>query len=338
MNTSGNAGIYRQLFSSKLSRAIDATYVTISVAGIILNALIVLLFCKEKSLRKPFNILLHNLSVADMLSAIAIQPYVWIDATKLGGNSAAGFLCASSVGLAFFMSFCLANILTLLAITVIRYLGIVRNYQGKIVSSKNIAASFCIMTWVIAAGVNLPNWLSYNYDTIYAICYRKSPKGINISLYSLLTTLLFGSLPFLITIILYTALVVHIWRRSFETPGRNLAAVRARKRVAVLVGCLILALILCWSPFFSVWAFGRMSNYFSEGADGEYDRMRLLRVVTIFVLCNSILDPAIYIFSSPEYRKGIVRLICDPWRKKESAMSVKVFIIGSNRELNLKVN
>ena len=336
MASSGNTTVDRQLFGGTVSRAIDATYVTVSFVAIICNTLICLLFYKDKSLRKPFHIHLLNLALSNLLAAITIQPYIWIDFTKIGGNSAASFLCASSVGLVFFMTSALANVLTLSAITVMRYLSIVKNYQGRIVRSKTIAVCFCAMTWMIGIATNIPNGMSFQYNEVEAICYRKWPKGMNSSLYIVLTTLVFGLVPTVFTIACYAALVFHIWKRSIDVPGRNIAAVRARKRVAILVGLLILALILCWSPIICLWVLGRTFHFFSEGADDEYERQRWLRIFTLFCLVNSVLDPFIYIYSCSEYREGIKNCIFVLCRRKVSTKSARVFVVRSEPEPDAK--
>ena len=321
MNSSWNTSVHRQLFDLPLTTTIDAVYITISVAGIIFNSIICLLFHKDKSLRKPFHILLLNLSLANMFSAFAVQPYIWIDFTKLGGNSAARFLCAISVGLVFFMTSGLTTLLTLLAITVFRYLGIVRSYQGRLVTSKSIAASICVMTWLVGALSNVINGLSFQYNENEAICYRSWPKEVNVNLYSWLTTLFFALTPILTTVVCYIALAIYVWKKSFEAPEQNIAAVRARKRVTILVGFLILALTICWFPLMSVWILGKTFRHLFEGPDGEYKKQRLQRVTTIFALFNSVLDPFIYIFSSPEYREGIAKLIFAKWRRKLATIS-----------------
>ena len=334
MNKSGNFVVQRQLFDATVSKAITAVYTTVSVMDIASNLLICLLFCKNKTLRKPFNILLLNLSLADMASALAIQPFVWIDFTKLENDRDTGFLCASSLGLLFFMSCGLTNILTLSAVTVIRYLGIVRNYQGNIVTSNSVIIKYCIMTWVIGAGTNIPNGLSFKYNKREAICYRQWPDGINGKLYSMLTTLIFMIIPIVLMISCYFALALHIWKRSTEADGSNVAAVRARKSVAVLLGFLILAFIVCWSPFFTIWILGRALNYFPKGVEGEYERQRWLRVGMIFALFNSLLDPFIYAYSSLEYRKGLANLLCPRKKADETSRPGRAFTISS--QLTLK--
>ena len=338
MNHSANAIIHRQLFDATLSRAIDAVYMTLSLADIVCNSLICVLFYKNKTMRKPFNILLLNLSLADMTSALTIQPFIWIDFTTLGDKSAAGFQCASSVGLLFFMSSSITNILTLTAITVVRYLGIVRNYQGSVVTSGTTVTRCCVVMWLIGTVTNIPNGLSFQYNRTDAICYRQWPKGINGNLYSMLTTLFFMIIPIFTMITCYLALAVHVWKRSVGVPGRNIAAVRARKSVATLVGFLILAFILCWSPFFTIWILGRSFNYFPKGIEGEYERQRWLRVGMIFAVLNSVLDPFIYTYSSPEYRRGMAQLIFAPWRTKELTRPGRAFTVSSELTPKIEAN
>ena len=336
MNTSESISEHRPFFGNTVSRTINAIYITLSVADIIFNSLICVLFYKDKSLRKPFHILLINLSLVDISSAFTVQPYILIDRINIGSSNASEFLCASSTGQVFFLTSLIVNILTLWAVAVIRYLSIVKNYQGRIVTSNTITVSFCVMTWIIGAATNIPNGLSFQYNKIDAICYRKWPKGINGLVYTLLAALLLGLVPTLHVIICCAALVIHIWKRSIEAPGLNIAAVRAKKKVAILLGLLTFTLILCWTPLSSLWILGEVFDYFPTGADGNFKKQRLQRLLAISALFSSVLDPFIYIFSYSEYRKGIEKFICTPWRRIASARSIKVYKI--RRELNPETN
>lgn len=339
VNRSENALDNRQLFDPTVSKAIDALYIAVSSVDIFCNVLVCMLFYKDKTLRKPFNILLLNLSLADMASALAIQPFVWIDFTKINGyGRSAGFVCASSVGLLFFISCGLTNILTLCAVTVVRYLGIVKNYQGSIVTSNAIITKYCVLTWLIGFATNIPNALSFQYNSTQAICYRQWPSGINGNLYSMLTTLFFMVIPIVLMITCYCALAMHVWRRSLDLPGSNIAASRARKSVAVLLGFLILAFITCWSPFFTIWILGRSLNYFPKGPRGEYERQRWLKIGMLFALLNSALDPFIYTYSSIEYRKGLRKMLFPKRKAINNGKTGRAFTVSSGLASNLEIN
>ena len=341
MNNSGNFVVtHRQLFDPTVAGAINSVYMTLSLLDIISNLLVCCLFYKDKALRKPFNVLLLNLSLADIVSALTIQPYVWIDFAKIdrGSGELAGFLCASSVGLMFFLSSGLTNILTLCAVTVMRYSGIVKNYQGKIMTSNTLIARYCMLTWLVGIGTNIPNALSFKYNHEQAICYRQWPSGINGNLYSMLTTLVFMIIPIVLMISCYCSLALHVWRRSNNDPGSNIAAKRARKSVTVLLGFLILAFIICWSPFFTTWILGRALNYFPKGAEGELRRQRWLRVAMIFALLNSSLDPFIYAYSSIEYRKSLFDMLSSIRKCKGAPRTTRTFTVSSRLASNADLN
>ena len=299
-----------QLFQNPAATAITALYTTISIFVVLSNFVVCLLVYRDRTMRRPFNIILLNLSLADLVSGFAIQPYIWIDYTQITADGElGGLLCSVSVGLLCFM-YCVATaVLSLCAVTILRYLSIVRSYRGFFVTSKNFTDGFCIFTWIAGLGMTIPSGMSFRYDLKKSICHRVWPKGVSGGLFSLLTTLFFMFLPILLMIICYASLVIHIWKRSVAAPERNIAAVRSRKGVAVLLGLLISTLVICWTPFAVVWVVGRSFNYFSDDAKGEHERQRWLRIAMIFALLNTALDPFIYVYSSSDYRKGFMRML-----------------------------
>ena len=300
----------KPLFTHATGRAITAVYVTISILVIASNFLVCLLFYKDSRMRRPFNIILFNLSLADMMSGFAIQPYIWIDYTQITASGTMGkFLCSVSVGVLCFMYCIGTTVLSLCAVTILRYLSIVRNYRGFFATSINFTTGFCIFTWITGLGLTVPSGMSFEYDRNQSTCHRTWPKGVHGNLYSLLTTLVYLLLPILLMIVCYAALVIHIWKRSNESPNSNIAALRSRRNVAVLLGLLISTLVLCWTPFTIVWIIGRVFNFFPDNAQGEYERQRWLRIAMIFAVFNTGLDPFIYMYSSSEYRKGAMKLL-----------------------------
>ena len=308
--TVGQSFTRKPLFEQPIDTIITVVYTTISILVVASNLLVCLLFCKDSRMRRPFNIILFNLSLADMISGFAIQPYIWIDYTRITDHGTmGGFLCSVSVGVLGFM-YCIATaVLSLCAVTILRYLSIVRNNRGFFVTSTTFATFFCISTWITGLGLTVPSGMSFEYDTNQSTCHRTWPSGVDGGLYSLLTTFIYLLLPIILMTACYTSLVIHIWKRSLEAPDRNIAAVRSRRSVAVLLGLLISTLVLCWTPFSVVWIVGRLFKHFPDGPQGEYERQRWLRIAMIFALINTGLDPFIYVYSSSEYRKGVMKIL-----------------------------
>ena len=252
--------------------------------------------------------ILLNLFVADITYTLAMQSYIWVDFTKIKHHGkVAGFMCAMSIGLIIPMMCMAANCLSLAAITVLRYLSIVHNYNGILVTSKNFVIGFCVFSWLTGVVVMMPNALSLKYNHNETICYRVWPEGVNSTIYSAVTTSLFPLTLLLIMVVSYTMLAFHVWKQSLNSSMRDSIAERTKKNVSILLGLLILAVAVCWTPFFIIWFFGRALNYFPDSTDGEFKRQRWLRVAMLFGMANPVLDPLIYAYSSSEYRTGLWR-------------------------------
>ena len=297
----------QDLFSSSASNAITTIFMIFSFGGFVNNLIVVVVSYKEEARRRPYSIILLNLFIGDMMFGLAIQPLIWIDPTKINHTGRmADFLCAISSGFAFFGICMTINTLSLSALTILRYFTIVRNYRGPFVTSNSAAKVYCIFTWIIGVIITTFSAMSLRHDQKNKICFRDWPKGINGSAFSVITTILLIVIPVSLMILCYTALVFRIWKQSRTTLLHNSVAGRAKKGVAVLIGLLILAFVICWSPLYGLWILGRTFNYFSNGIEGEYERQRWLRITMLFAMFNSILDPLIYAYSSSDYRKGLL--------------------------------
>ena len=300
---------HRELFSANITIFLNILYTILSVAGVLSNFIVILVFCRERTLRRPFNIILLNLFVADMTYTLTMQSYIWIDFTKIKQpGMVAKFMCAISIGMAAPMVCMNVNCMSLVAITVLRYLSIVRNYSGILVTSKNFIVRLCVFSWLTGVVGMIPSALSFKYNHDEAYCYREWSEGINGAVYSAVTTSIFFVAALLIMMVFYMMLAMHIWGRSLNSSIRDSVADRTKKSVSVLLGLLILAVVLCWAPLFMIWFLGRTFDYFPNNADGEFKRQRWLRVAMIFGISNSVLDPLIYAYSSSEYRTGLRKL------------------------------
>ena len=301
--------MHQDLFSPTARIVINSIFAILSIIGILNNFLTLTVIYRENALRRPYNIILMNLFIADMMSGFAVQPFIWVDPTKSNSKGTiANVICAISVGIVFFIICMTVNSMSLSALTILRYLSIVRNYHGILITSNKHAKVYCVFTWVVGVLIMLLSATSLKYDNKELMCYREWPKWINGAVFSVLTTVLSLVIPALLMIFCYTALLARIWKQSKITNLTNSVTQRAKKGVAILLGLLILSFFVCWSPLFFVWFLGRTFNYFSKGREGEYSRQRWLRITMLFIVLNSVVDPLIYAYSSSDYRKGLIKL------------------------------
>ena len=324
-------GPERQLFSPAVSWIITALYILISWADFFGNSLVCILSYKEKQMRTQFNMLLLNLSLADIVSGIMMYPYIWLDFTKITQTGKqADFLCAISVGHTLFLTCTLTNMFTLCAITFMRYLNIVKKFRTQFIVSDRFIRAYCVFTWVAGVVIIIPNAWSFKYDAKEKICNREWPNPLYGKIYTLVTTAIGMLLPVATMIYFYIALVKHVWSRSNENAATNIAALRAWKNIAALLGGLIVAYFLCWCPFYTTYIMGRVFQYFPEGTDGEFERQRFLRVAMMFALLNSALDPLIYACRSAEYRKGFRKILGLERRNRSSSSTSDSYLRTSS--------
>lgn len=197
--------------SNSLVGIVDAIYVVISAAGFLSNSIAILVFFREETLRRQFNIILLNVFLADIMLSLTIQTYIWIDLKQINPTGKiGGFLCAVSVGLIVPWMCLASNAISLFAITLLRYPSIVRNYRGFFVTSVNFIKGFCVCTWLIGIFQTIFGALSFRYNHTESVCYREWPKGTDGSLYSSITTSIYLLGLLLCMIICYGAVAVHV--------------------------------------------------------------------------------------------------------------------------------
>ena len=286
-------------------------YVVVAVLGVLGNSLVFYLFGSKRVKMTPFNILLLNLSISDVLADLSIWPYVFIDLRSLRGlsQSVADSMCVITMGQMTYWLAASAALLTLCVISVSRYLFI--RYPMKAQSFKKSHALYIVtlFIWPISTIVIMPHFFSFHYNNQSSICERRWPDGINGRVYSGTTALLAYILPNCILTFTFIATRQRLWLTKSSNLIQSPTSIRRRKAASMLLAALILAFFACWGPFFIYWALSRtFKSIFPEGPEGEYMRMRIIVFVVFVSLCNTVADPIIYGLRGDDFRKSLRKL------------------------------
>ena len=294
------------LFSNASEIAIRIIYLLMTFVGIGGNGLIIYLIVSRKVGRTSFNILLTNLSIADLLANIFLYPYIFIDIQGLNISESTGrILCNFTIGLTAFFICCVVSFLTLTIISVNRYICINHPLKFSWQQSKDGSKIFSVITWVVSILVMSPNFFSFVYLKQWGICRREWPAGMNGKLYTLFTAL-FGLLaPVLVLFYTYIATIKNLRTKVSDTVAVQSIPQNTRRKTVRLLGWLMVVFVLCWSPFFIYWVLSRYANVFSEGNMGDIQRMRAIRLTIIPATLNTIADPILYGLVSEQYRVAV---------------------------------
>lgn len=298
---------------------LNSLMVLTTLLGFVGNGLVCYFFATKRIVMKPFNMLLLNLSIADLLADLFAYPQIFVELTMLRSFSAkaADILCAFTIGITPFAVVTYVSVATLTYISVNRYVFIKYPLKTRWFKSRKSTLWFICFAWIVPTGFVFPNAIAFKYDAKYAVCYRVWPENFNGFAWTAFGLFLGLILPIITMILAFITTMRHFKKRTMVT--NEDASTLARKRGAVvLLGFLILAFFLCWGPSFIYLTLSlAFESIWPPGVDGEYARMRIIRVVFLIALTNSVADPFIYAYRNPEFRKCFTGLFANFKIKKQ---------------------
>ncbi|KAL7056700.1 hypothetical protein AAHC03_020571 [Spirometra sp. Aus1] len=194
-------------------------YAAMFIAGLIGNFAVLLIVLRNRHMRSVTNIFICNLSVADLLATIFVEPLTllqnifiewrWGDTTcwcvpYLQGIS----VCASS--------------LTLLVIALDRYLAIC--FPMRKLIRRTLAKKLIVVIWIISAILFIP-WAVHYKVTVSEgvnVCHELWPSETAERFFFLgIVTILVYTAPLLIMAFCYISIILKIWGRFQEDGPRD---------------------------------------------------------------------------------------------------------------------
>ena len=303
--------INREILPTAVDHFVKFAYVIVAILGLTGNGFIFYLFASKRVRITAFNVLLLNLSISDAIADISIWPYVFVDLKSLRGldQSTSDRLCFVTMGQMTYWIATVASLFTLTVISLSRYAFIRRPLQAKFFNKRHASLIVVLMIWPVSLSMCLPNFFSLRYNEIYAVCERDWPKGIDGQVYSAVTAVLGYIFPMVVLMFTFIATRQQLWLINNNDVIRSACSIRRRKKASMLLGALVIAFFVCWSPFFVYWILSRTAtSIFPDGPEGDYSRMRIILFVVLVSLCNTVADPIIYGLRGEDFRKCLLEM------------------------------
>lgn len=311
--TESNASLSRSdVFTTAEDITLKFFFVFFSCTALIGNTAVCYIILKYKKIRNTVNLLLLNLSLADIVTALAVYPYLFFDLSQLNVKQKyADLLCGMTEGLALFFSASLVNLLMLSLLSLSRYMLINHPTKQKWRIKKKNVKWLSAVAWVIAISMLIPSSVSFRYDRKDRICWRRWAKGIVPILYFIATLIIGMAIPLFTLAFTYAATIYTLW---FKPSTRRLTRSKSqtsisssRKRISILLGFLILVYLICWLPFGVYWLLSVALRYFPNTVEGQLKMIRIMRYTILAALVNTTLDPIIYAYSNRQIKDGARR-------------------------------
>ncbi|XP_072019747.1 neuropeptides capa receptor-like [Amphiura filiformis] len=298
--------------------------------GVLGNAAIIIAFFKCKYMRTVTNHYLVSLAFADMTFLLFAAPQFWIQyfTSPLVADSTYMSLVYCKLGYYFTDTGILASGLTVIIVTVERYLGTCWPFKFRRFSSKRRTIMICISLWIACAiykipvlyfGTKVKYSLTWDVDPIglpphmrpqsvqYCnYCFPKSEPNCNRYRKSLSfdQIILLSVIP--LTCILYTLIVVEL-RRSANAKiiAEDKNAIRTKKQVVRMLIVTIALYAICITPFRVL----NLFDIFGYNIPPKFIWI-LVNISRIMMYINSATNPFIYNVMSDKCRRAFRECFC----------------------------
>ena len=145
--------------------------VTITIASLLSNSLVIYVVHKDSRLRSITNVFIESLAWSDVCMSISKMPF-WVTSIINGRWTFNEVLCPWTASLMFTFGIC--SILTMGLIAVNRYFKVVRNASySKYFKNRRVAGAYCLAAWAVAILLATPplyGWGAMKYHDKFSLC------------------------------------------------------------------------------------------------------------------------------------------------------------------------
>ena len=280
----------------------------IIVFGTVGNLFLLSIYFKNKSInRKPFNLLLCNLFICDIIAALHLIPFAISYAED---RWMFGFVGCQVIGLISYLVLAV-SVLNLFSISLNRYIKICRSYRGYLINARNVKINLFMIWFIPSIDAALQffskNWFSSDIIPSLPWCapsFKLNPElvlGLGLFKFVLpvaVSIFCFASILRFLRAQLRSLMISQATRAQRTTNRRDMARAKKYFKSNSLLVAMGLCFVFLYTPIFVVF-----SLHVTEGADTP-DSKYISACLSVTML-NHVCNPVIYGLFNSNFRSKI---------------------------------
>ena len=301
-------------FSEAVEKLLFSLYIIILSTAIVANGLVLLAYLLKIVKTSSFNLLLLNLSIADMVFAVGTLPSLFTKAanyTHLTGMKAS-FFCTIVIHNLPAHTGAMVNVITLSYVSFIRLNTFSSVIERSILKRKNVLI-FIAVSWIFSFTYFAPNYFMF-WITSTGACIPTHVKFY--TKYIAVGSFSSWLIPIVILSANFARTVWMMWRRDhFEQS----VMLQYRKQITILLLGLTLSFFLTFTPW-ATYLNMRALGYFKFGG---LMNARVSKVLKLNGSLMTVTDPILYAFSWRGFRAGFAQSVMSKKRGKSEGSNTK---------------
>ncbi|CAF1138351.1 unnamed protein product [Adineta ricciae] len=292
-------------------------YTIILLFGVTGNILVIVIVTRYRNMRSATNLLLTNLSMADLFLLIFCTPEGYQHLYGEDKHRLGKFMCSFGPFVQNVTSTC--SVLTIMAISYERYVAICQPLKTSALRFTLFRTlPIVVFIWILSCLVSIPFfWYSKTgtaqsiYGETIVTCFTEFPKSWK-NIYLILCTLYLYIFIFLMLCYWHFSICCILFSREALLRDNSIVT-RYRRQVAKLLITLILTFFIFIIPY-KIWAYVHQRYQFEEIAAIGFHKYSFIAIITrSFLYLNSAINPLLYSVMSTKFRQSLL-LLCDDCR------------------------
>jgi len=248
-----------------------------------------------------------NLAVADILYVTFISPNVLViqfSFTNLPDGVTGTVLCKFFITGTIAWVGAASSILTLAVVAVERYYAVVYPLGDKEKITMDNLKVMIPGVWMLSLFINIPPFLIWHFDEERDSCVYIYPEEWMAVGYNLLWDAL-ALFPLILMVVSYSRVVYTLWFKrnyDFQNNQHQMAAMKARKRVSLMVVTISAIFGICWGTSSIAYTL----RAFDPSSVGPVP----IAVANTMVLFNAAINPFVYALLNQQFREKMKSIVC----------------------------